>query len=117
MPSERQREANRLNGRLGGPKARPGKRRSRMNSLRHGRVETGMLDITVTSQRDLARQVVEDCPEPLDPDKAIGVAFVTAPPDQWHNSTPPSHAAPARAPDEMRRRGVRDGRCRSNGSV
>ena len=138
MPSERQREANRRNGRLGGPKSQHGKRRSRMNSLRHGltsttlvvlpeedgreyeeilrgfreslepcgafedalvarlaqthwrglrsrRVETGMLDITAASQRDLARQVVEDCPEHLDPHKAIGVAFMTAPPDQWHN--------------------------------
>ena len=138
MPSERQREANRRNGRLGGPKSQRGKRRSRMNSLRHGltsttlvvlpeedgreyeeilcgfreslkpcgafedalvarlaqthwrglrsrRVETGMLDITAASQRDLARQVVEDCPEHLDPHKAIGVAFMSAPPDQWHN--------------------------------
>ena len=138
MPSERQREANRRNGRLGGPKTQHGKRRSRRNSLRHGltsttlvvlpeedgreyqeilrgfreslkpggafedalvarlaqthwrglrsrRVETGMLDITAASQRDLARQVVEDCPEHLDPHKAIGVAFLTAPPDQWHN--------------------------------
>ena len=138
MPSERQREANRRNGRLGGPKTDQGKRRSRRNSLRHGltsttlvvlpeengreyeeilrgfreslqpggafedalvarlaqthwrglrsrRVETGMLDITAASQRDLARQVVEDCSEHLDPHKAIGVAFMTAPPDQWHN--------------------------------
>lgn len=138
MPSERQREANRRNGRLGGPKTLHGKRRSRRNSLRHGltsttlvvlpeenereyeeilrgfreslqpggaledalvarlaqthwrglrsrRVETGMLDITAASQRDLARQVVEDCSEHLDPHKAIGVAFMTAPPDQWHN--------------------------------
>ena len=44
-----------------------------------------MLDITAASQRDLARQVVEDCSEHLDPHKAIGVAFMTAPPDQWHN--------------------------------
>ena len=138
MPSERQREANRRNGRLGGPKTQDGKRSSRGNSLRHGltsttlvllpeedgreyeeilrgfresfkpagaledalvarlaqthwrglrsrRVETGMLDITAASQRGLARQVVEDCPEHLDPHKAIGVAFMTAPPDQWHN--------------------------------
>lgn len=138
MPSERQLEANRRNGRLGGPKTEHGKRRSRRNSLRHGltsttlvvlpeengreyeqilrgfreslqpdgafedavvarlaqthwrglrsrRVETGMLDITAASQRDLARQVVEDCSEHLDPHKAIGVAFMTAPPDQWHN--------------------------------
>lgn len=138
MPSERQREANRRNGRLGGPKTEQGKRRSRRNSLRHGltsttlvvlpeengreyeeilrgfreslqpggafedalvarlaqthwrglrsrRVETGMLDITAASQRDLARQVVEDCSEHLDPHKAIGVAFMTAPPEQWHN--------------------------------
>ena len=138
MPSERQREANRPNGRLGGPKTQHGKRRSRRNSLRHGltsttlvvlpeengreyeeilrgfreslqpggaledalvarlaqthwrglrsrRVETGMLDITAASQRDLARQVVEDCSEQLDPHKAIGVALMTAPPDQWHN--------------------------------
>jgi hypothetical protein len=53
--------------------------------LRSRRVETGMLDITAASQRDLATQVVDDCPEHLDPHKAIGVAFLTAPPDQWHN--------------------------------
>ena len=52
--------------------------------LRSRRVETGMLDITAASQRDLARQVVEDCSGHLDPHKAIGVAFMTAPPDQWH---------------------------------
>ena len=138
MPSVRQREANRRNGRLGGPKTEHGKRRSRRNSLRHRltsttlvvlpeengreyeeilrgfreslqpggafedalvarlaqthwrglrsrRVETGMLDITAASQRDLARQVVEDCSEHLDPHKAIGVALMTAPSDQWHN--------------------------------
>jgi hypothetical protein len=36
MPSERQREANRRNGRLGGPKTIEGKERSRVNSLKHG---------------------------------------------------------------------------------
>ena len=53
--------------------------------LRSRCVETGMLDIAAASQRDLARQVVEGCPEHLDPHKAIGVALMTAPPDQWHD--------------------------------
>ena len=53
--------------------------------LRSRRVETGMLDITAASQRDLARQLVEDCSEHLDPQEAIGVTLMTAPPDQWHS--------------------------------
>src|SRR5262245_38070055 len=36
MASERQLQANRRNGRLGGPKTEEGKQRSRTNSLKHG---------------------------------------------------------------------------------
>jgi hypothetical protein len=42
-----------------------------------------MLDITAGSQRGLARQMVRDCPEHLDPHNAIGVGFMTTPPEQW----------------------------------
>ena len=52
--------------------------------LRSRRVETGMLDITAVSQRGLARQLVQDCPEHLDPHKAIGVGFLVTPPGRWH---------------------------------
>ena len=169
MPSERQLEANRRNGRLGGLKTQEGKRRSRMNSLRHGltsttlvvlpeedgreyeeirrgfreslnppprfktpwrglrlrRVETGMLDIIAASQRDLAKQAVENCPEHLDAHKAIGVVFrpVAQLASLRHHlarllpNARHAHPAPARAPDETRRRDVHHGRCRSSGSV
>ena len=36
MPSQRQLEANRRNGRNGGPKTEAGKQRSRLNTLKHG---------------------------------------------------------------------------------
>jgi hypothetical protein len=36
MASERQREANRRNGRRGGPDTEAGKQRSRLNSIKHG---------------------------------------------------------------------------------
>jgi len=137
MASALQREANRRNGRLGGPKTESGKQRSRHNSTRHGltaatlvvlpeedrheyenvlrdfrhtlqpcgavedvlvsrlaqthwrslrsrSVETGMLDIVAASQRGLARQHAENCPEHLHPHKAIGVGFMLTPPEQWH---------------------------------
>jgi hypothetical protein len=136
MASERQREANRRNGRRGGPKTEAGKQRSRLNSLTHGLtadtlvvlreedrheyeemlsgfreslqphggveealvlrlaqahwrslrsrcVETGMLEISAASQRGLARQLVEDCPEHLDVHNAIGVGFMIAPAERW----------------------------------
>jgi hypothetical protein len=43
MPSERQREANRRNGRLGGPKTIEGKERSRVNSLKHGLTSSALV--------------------------------------------------------------------------
>ena len=43
MPSERQREANRRNGRLGGPKTTEGKERSRVNSLKHGLTSSALV--------------------------------------------------------------------------
>ena len=138
MASERQREANRRNGRKGGPKTEAGKQHSRLNSLRHGltsstlvvlpeenqheyeavlhgfresfqpndaaedalvlrlahahwrslrsrRVETGILNITAATERARASEIVEDCPEHLNPHNAIAVAFMTRPPDQWHS--------------------------------
>ena len=137
MASERQREANRRNGRAGGPKTGEGKQNSRSNSLKHGLtsstlvvlpeedrqeyehlisafrdslqphgavedalvlrlaqahwrslrsrcVETGMLNVTAASQRNLAQQLVDDCPENLNPHHAIGVGFLVMPPERWH---------------------------------
>jgi hypothetical protein len=43
MPSERQREANRRNGRKGGPKTIEGKERSRVNSLKHGLTSSALV--------------------------------------------------------------------------
>jgi len=137
MASERQREANRRNGRNDGPRTETGKEHSRRNSLRHGltsstlvvlseesqheyeavlrgfresfhpddaaedalvlrlahahwrslrsrRIETGILNIAAATERARAREIVEECPEHLDPHNAIAVAFMTRPPDQWH---------------------------------
>ena len=52
-------------------------------SLRSRRVETGMLNVSAATQRDRARQWVENCPENLNPHEAIGVGFMTMPPEQW----------------------------------
>jgi len=51
--------------------------------LRSRRVETGMLHITAATQRAHAREIVEKCPEHLNPHNAIAVAFMTMPPDHW----------------------------------
>ena len=137
MPSsQRQLEANRRNGRKGGPNTEDGKRRSRLNPLKHGltsttlvvlpdelqheydevlrgfresfqphnaaeealvlrlaqahwrslrsrRVETGILDITATTERARAQNVVEDCPEDLNTHNAIAVGFMINPPERW----------------------------------
>src|SRR5688500_4958483 len=52
MPSERQRVANRRNGRLGGPKTEHGKRRSRRNSLRHGLTSTTLVVLPEENGRE-----------------------------------------------------------------
>jgi hypothetical protein len=136
MASERQREANRRNGRLGGPNTDAGKQRSRLSSLKHGlsattivvlpeedpkeyeeilqgfrdslqpegsvedalvlrlaqahwrslrarRVETGMLNTTAATHRNMARKLVENCPEHLNVHNAIGAGFLIMPPEQW----------------------------------
>jgi hypothetical protein len=51
--------------------------------LRSRRVETGMLEISAAAQRGLARQLVEGCPEHLDPHNAIGVGFIATPAERW----------------------------------
>jgi hypothetical protein len=43
MASERQRQANRSNGRKGGPKTEAGKQRSRLNTLKHGLTSTTLV--------------------------------------------------------------------------
>jgi hypothetical protein len=43
MPSERQREANRRNGRKGGPKTEAGKQSSGLNTLKHGLTSTTLV--------------------------------------------------------------------------
>jgi hypothetical protein len=136
MASQRQIEANRRNGSLGGPKTEAGKQRSRLSSIKHGltastivvlpeedskeyeeilrgfqdslqpegsvedalvlrlaqahwrslrsrRIETGMLGVTVSLQCHRARKEVENCPEHLNAHNAIGVGFLTMPPEQW----------------------------------
>ena len=80
--------------------------------LRSRRVETGMLDITAASQRDLARQVVGD--------RAAGPVAQLASLRHRHltrllPNARHAHTALARAPDETRRPAVHHGRCRSNG--
>jgi hypothetical protein len=52
-------------------------------SLRSRRVETGILNITAAAQRNLAREIVEDCPEQLNPHNAIAVGFMTMPAEHW----------------------------------
>ena len=136
MPSQRQLEANRRNGRKGGPKTEAGKQRSRLNTLKHGltsttlvvlpeehqheyeevlrgfresfqphnaaedalvlrlaqahwrslrsrRVETGILNITAATERARAQNIVEDCPEDLNPHNAIAVGFMINPAERW----------------------------------
>jgi hypothetical protein len=136
MASQRQIEANRHNGRLGGPKTEAGRQRSRLSSMKHGltastivvlpeedpkeyeeilqgfreslqpegsvedalvlrlaqahwrslrarRIETGMLNTTASTHRNMARKLVETCPEHLDVHNAIGVGFLIMPPEQW----------------------------------
>ena len=52
-------------------------------SLRSRRVETGILDITATTERALARKIVEDCPEHLSPHNAIAVGPMKNPEERW----------------------------------
>ncbi len=52
-------------------------------SLRSRRVETGILNITAGTERALARKIVEDCPENLNPHNAIAVAFMKNPEERW----------------------------------
>jgi hypothetical protein len=52
MPSERQREANRRNGRKGGPKTIEGKERSRVNSLKHGLTSSALVVLPDEDRRE-----------------------------------------------------------------
>ena len=51
--------------------------------LRSRRVETGILSITATFQRNQAREIVPDCPKQINPHEAIAVAFMTMPAEHW----------------------------------
>ena len=50
--SERQREANRRNGRKGGPKTADGKHRSRLNSLKHGLTSSTLVVLTEEDRQE-----------------------------------------------------------------
>ena len=52
-------------------------------SLRSRRVETAVLHVTANAQRNDARELVENCPEHLNPHEAIAVAFMAMPADHW----------------------------------
>jgi hypothetical protein len=52
-------------------------------SLRSRRVETGILHITAATERKRAREIVDDCPEHLNPHNAIAVGFMTGPEERW----------------------------------
>ena len=52
MASQRQREANRRNGRKGGPKTETGKHRSRLNSLKHGLSSSTLVVLPEEDERE-----------------------------------------------------------------
>jgi hypothetical protein len=52
-------------------------------SLRSRRVETGILNLTAASERALAINIVEDCPEHLSPHNGIAVGFMINPAERW----------------------------------
>jgi hypothetical protein len=52
-------------------------------SLRSRRIETGMLNVSASVQRGRAREWVENCPQHLNPHEAIGVGFMSMPPEHW----------------------------------
>ena len=52
-------------------------------SLRSRRIETGILNITAAVECIRAREIVENCPEQLNPHNAIAVGFMTMPAERW----------------------------------
>jgi hypothetical protein len=52
-------------------------------SLRSRMVETRILNISAAAERIKAREMVEDCPEHLDPHNAIAVGFMVMPAERW----------------------------------
>src|SRR5919107_1628802 len=78
MPSERQSEANRRNGRLGGPKTEHGKRRSRRNSLRHGLTSTTLVVLPEENGREY-EEILRGFRESLQPGGAFEDALVASP--------------------------------------
>src|SRR5688500_18734298 len=75
MPSERQRQANRRNGHLGGPKSQHGKRRSRRNSLRHGLTSTTLVVLTEENGSEY-EEILRGFRESLQPGGALEDALV-----------------------------------------
>jgi hypothetical protein len=53
-------------------------------SLRSRRIETGILNITTAVECIRAREIVEDCPEQLNPHNAIAVGFMTISAERWN---------------------------------
>ena len=75
MASERQREANRRNGRKGGPKTADGKHRSRLNSLKHG-LTSSTLVVLPEEDRQEYDEVLRGFRESLEPQGGIEDALV-----------------------------------------
>jgi hypothetical protein len=75
MASERQSEANRRNGRNGGPKTGEGTQRSRLNSLKHG-LTSSTLVVLPEEDRQEYEEVLRGFRESLEPEGGIEDALV-----------------------------------------
>ncbi len=75
MASERQKEANRRNGRKGGPKTREGKQRSRLNSLKHGLTSSTAV-VLPEEDRQEYDEVLRGFRDSLEPEGGIEDALV-----------------------------------------
>jgi hypothetical protein len=76
MASERQRAANRRNGRRGGPKTAARKQRSRLNSLRHGLTATTLVVLKEEHCHEY-EEVLRGFRESLQPQGAVEEALVS----------------------------------------
>ena len=75
MPSQRQLEANRRNGRKGGPNTEAGKRRSRLNPLKHGLTSTTLVVLPDELQHEYD-EVLRGFRESFQPHNAAEEALV-----------------------------------------
>src|ERR687895_2976782 len=76
MPSERQRQANRRNGRKGGPNTDTGKQRSRLNSLKEGLTASTIVVLPEENQQEYD-EVLRGFQESLQPYDATEDALVS----------------------------------------